>query len=142
MEQNLEIFERFNACVINHIVVFIAQLSISMFLNVIIITMLNTWYWSNTNANLIYRMNFPAATFLVLMVTTCVMSHFHTGQAQMGRSFYLYLIEHSQNWFTYISGRWLRYDLYLTKDNDRFYFRTWGNDEFITEKHGTKRPLR
>ena len=90
MEQNLEIFESFNACIINHIVVFKAQLSISMSLNVIIITMLNTWYWSKTNANLIYRMNFPAATFLVLMVTTCVMSHFHTGQAQMGRSFYLY----------------------------------------------------
>ena len=39
MEQNLEIFESFNACIINHIVVFKAQLSISMS----IITMLNTW---------------------------------------------------------------------------------------------------
>ena len=88
MKQNLEIFESFNACIINHIVVFKAQLSISMSLNVIIITMLNTWLWSNTYANLIYRMNFPAATFLVLMVSTCVMSHFHTGQAPVGRSFY------------------------------------------------------
>nr|XP_022310753.1 uncharacterized protein LOC111116058 [Crassostrea virginica] len=38
-------------------------------------------------------MNFPAATFLVLMVSTCVMSHFHTGQAPVGREEMMNLLQ-------------------------------------------------
>nr|XP_022310714.1 uncharacterized protein LOC111116039 isoform X2 [Crassostrea virginica] len=38
-------------------------------------------------------MNFPAATFLVLMVSTCVMSHFHTGQAPVAREEMMNLLQ-------------------------------------------------